>query len=80
MKNSKGEDKIIANYSDKNIYHLKNSFTDVKELPVDIIKDIKIDRVLGRLTVSSTLDVIGLHTSTTSYSGNCSKINNVNKF
>lgn len=80
MKNTNGKDKIIENYSDGNIFHIKNSFLDVQEMPVEINTDIKIDRVLGKITVKAKLDTIGMADITTNYSGNCSKVNNVNKF
>jgi hypothetical protein len=68
------------NYSDKNIYHLRSSAVVVEDFPVRINTDIKIDRVIGRLTVNYKLEMKGLYDMTTSYSGNCSKVNNVNKF
>ena len=78
--NTKIKDKIIENYSDGNIYHLKNTATIVEDLPITITSDIKIDRVLGKLTVNYKLDAIRMYDLTTTYSGNCSKVNNVNKF
>jgi hypothetical protein len=80
LEDAKIKERKIENYSDSNIYHLKNTAIVVQDLPTSITKEIKIDRVLGKLTVSSVLDTMGMSNLTKNYGGNCSKVNNVNKF
>lgn len=80
LEDTKIKERKIENYSDSNIYHLKNTAIVVQDLPTSITKEIKIDRVLGKLTVYSVVDTIRISNLTTNYGGNCSKVNNVNKF
>jgi hypothetical protein len=77
---TKIKERKIENYSNSNIYHLKNIAIVVQDLPITITKEIKVDRILGKLTVNSVVDTMGMSNLTKNYGGNCSKVNNVNKF